>query len=259
VRTPRFLVALAALAAVFFALPLAGLVAEAPWSSFGSTLLTPRVASAVGISLIASGSAVVLALALALPLAWVLARTRFPGRRWLRGLVLLPMVLPPVVAGVGLLTAFGRRGILGGALEAFGISIPFTTAAVVLAATFVSTPFLVVTLEAGLAGLDRRLEDAAATLGASDARILATVVLPGLAPSIAAGMALAWTRALGEFGATITFAGNLRGRTQTMPLAVYETLQTDPAAAIALSVALLAVCLLTVVAARGVLFREPQR
>jgi molybdate transport system permease protein len=169
------------------------------------------------------------------------------------------MVLPPVVAGVGLLTAFGRRGILGGALEAFGISIPFTTAAVVLAATFVSTPFLVVTLEAGLAGLDRRLEDAAATLGASDARILATVVLPGLAPSIAAGMALAWTRALGEFGATITFAGNLRGRTQTMPLAVYETLQTDPAAAIALSVALLAVCLLTVVAARGVLFREPQR
>ena len=256
-RTPRYLVVMAALAAAFFALPLVGLVAEAPWTSVGSTLLSPRVASAVGISLVASGSAVVLGLALALPLAWVLARTRFPGRRWLRGLVLLPMVLPPVVAGVGLLTAFGRRGLLGGALEAIGISIPFTTAAVVLAATFVSTPFLVVTLEAGLLALDRRLEDAAATLGASDARVLMTVVLPGLGPSIAAGMALAWTRALGEFGATITFAGNLRGRTQTMPLAVYETLQTDAEAAIALSVALLAICLLTVVVARGGLFREP--
>ena len=257
-RTPRYLVVLAMLAAGFFALPLVGLLAEASWTSVGSTLLSPRVASAVGISLIASGSAVALGLVLALPLAWVLARTRFPGRRWLRGLVLLPMVLPPVVAGVGLLTAFGRRGLLGGALEAIGISIPFTTAAVVLAATFVSTPFLVVTLEAGLTALDRRLEDAAATLGASDARVLATVVLPGLGPSIAAGMALAWTRALGEFGATITFAGNLRGRTQTMPLAVYETLQTDAEAAIALSIALLAICLLTVVVARGGLFREPR-
>jgi molybdate transport system permease protein len=257
VRTSSVLVALAALAAVFFALPLVGLLAEAPWSAVTTTLLSPRVASAAAISLVASASAVVLGLALAFPLAWVLARTRFRGRRWLRGLVLLPMVLPPVVAGVGLLTAFGRRGLLGGALDAMGISIPFTTVAVVLAATFVSTPFLVVTLEAGLAGLDRRLEDAAATLGASDARILVTVVLPGLAPSIAAGVALAWTRALGEFGATITFAGNLRGRTQTLPLAVYETLQTDAGAAIAISLALLAICLLAVVAVRGGLFREP--
>jgi molybdate transport system permease protein len=168
------------------------------------------------------------------------------------------MVLPPVVAGVGLLTAFGRRGLLGGALAAAGISIPFTTAAVVLAATFVSAPFLVVTLEAGLTGLDRRLEDAAATLGASDARILATVILPGLKPSLAAGVALAWTRALGEFGATITFAGNLRGRTQTMPLAVYEMLQTDAGAAITVSVVLLAISLLSVVAVRGGVFREPR-
>jgi molybdate transport system permease protein len=121
------------------------------------------------------------------------------------------MVLPPVVAGVGLLTAFGRRGLLGGALDAAGLSIPFSTVAVVLAATFVSAPFLVVTLETGLARLDRRLEDAALTLGASDIRVLATVVLPGLRSALAAGIALAWTRALGEFGATITFAGNLPG------------------------------------------------
>ncbi|HYO48170.1 MAG TPA: ABC transporter permease [Gemmatimonadota bacterium] len=256
-RTPRLIAGLAALAAVFFALPLVGLVAETPWGSAGSALLSQQVMRAAGLSVIASTAAVVLGLALAFPLAWVLARAHFPGRRWLRGLVLLPMVLPPVVAGVGLLTAFGRRGLLGGVLEAAGLSIPFTTAAVVLAATFVSAPFLVVTLEAGLVGLDRRLEDAAATLGASDARILVTVVLPGLRPSLAAGIALSWTRALGEFGATITFAGNLRGRTQTMPLAVYEMLQTDAGAAIALSVVLLAICLLAVVAVRGGMFREP--
>ena len=255
-KTPRVVVVVACLAAAYFALPLIGLVALAPWSSARAALLSPQVTSALVLSLLAATAAALLDLVLALPLAWVLARTRFPGRRWLRGLVLLPMVLPPVVAGVGLLTAFGRRGLLGGALEAAGISIPFTTAAVVLAATFVSAPFLVVTLEAGLAGLDRGLEDAAATLGASDARVFRTVVLPGLAPSLAAGTALAWTRALGEFGATITFAGNLRGRTQTMPLAVYEMLQTDPGAAVALSVVLVAICLVTVVAVRGGLFRE---
>ncbi|HUF89928.1 MAG TPA: ABC transporter permease [Gemmatimonadota bacterium] len=256
-RTPRLVVGLAALAAAFFALPLLGLVAAAPWRTAGSMLLAPQVTRAAALSLVAATAAVALGTALAFPLAWVLARTRFPGRRWLRGLVLVPMVLPPVVAGVGLLAAFGRRGLLGGALEAAGVTIPFTTAAVVLAATFVSAPFLVVTLEAGLAGLDRRLEDAAATLGASPARILATVVLPGLKPSLAAGVALAWTRALGEFGATITFAGNLRGRTQTMPLAVYEILQTDAGAAILLSVVLLLVSLLAVVAVRGGLFRDP--
>jgi molybdate transport system permease protein len=256
VRTPLVVAALAAVAAGFFALPLIGLVAEAPWGSVGSALLTRQVARAAALSAVASTVSVCIGLGLALPLAWVLARSRFPGRRWLRGLVVLPMVLPPVVAGVGLLTAFGRRGLLGGGLEAIGISIPFTTAAVVIAATFVSTPFLVVTLEAGLAGLDRRLEDAAATLGASDARVFRTVVLPGLRPSLAAGVALAWTRALGEFGATITFAGNLQGRTQTTPLAVYEILQTDAGAATLLSVALLAVCLVAVVAVRGGLFGE---
>ena len=256
-RTPRLLVGLAVVAAAFFALPLIGLVAEAPWGEAGSALLSPQVTRAAGLSLVAATAAVGLGLALGFPLAWVLARTRFPGRRWVRGLVLVPMVLPPVVAGVGLLTAFGRRGLLGGSLEAVGVTIPFTTAAVVLAATFVSAPFLVVTLEAGLAGLDRGLEEAAATLGASDGRILATVVLPGLRPSLAAGIALAWTRALGEFGATITFAGNLRGRTQTLPLAVYELLQTDAGVAVALSVVLLVVSLLAVVAVRGGLFGEP--
>jgi molybdate transport system permease protein len=258
VRTPGLLVALAVLAAAFFALPLVGLVAEAPWSAVGGALLSPRVTRAALLSLGASTAAVALGLVLAFPLAWVLARTRFPGRRWVRGLVLLPMVLPPVVAGVGLLTAFGRRGLLGGALDAAGISVPFTTFAVVLAATFVSAPFLVVTLEAGLAGLDRGLEEAAATLGASDLRILATVILPGLGPALAAGIALAWTRALGEFGATITFAGNLRGRTQTLPLAVYELLQTDAGAAILVSVVLLAICLAAVALVRSGAFGEPR-
>ena len=255
-RTPGILVGLAILASAFFALPLVGLVAEAPWSAAGSALLSPRATRAALLSLVASTASVALGLGLAFPLAWILARARFPGRRWLRGLVLLPMVLPPVVAGVGLLTAFGRRGLLGGALEAAGISIPFSTIAVVLAATFVSAPFLVVTLEAGLARLDRGLEDAALTLGASDIRVLATVVLPGLRPALAAGIALAWTRALGEFGATITFAGNLRGRTQTLPLAVYEMLQTDAGAAILVSVALLAVCLVAIALVRGGVFEE---
>ncbi len=257
-RTPRILVGLAILAAAFFALPMVGLVAEAPWGVAGSALLSPRATRAALLSLVASTASVALGLGLAFPLAWILARARFPGRRWLRGLVLLPMVLPPVVAGVGLLTAFGRRGLLGGALEAAGISIPFSTVAVVLAATFVSAPFLVVTLEAGLARLDRGLEDAALTLGASDIRVLTTVILPGLRPALAAGVALAWTRALGEFGATITFAGNLRGRTQTLPLAVYEMLQTDAGAAILVSVALLAVCLVAIALVRGGVFEEPR-
>jgi len=257
VRTPRLVVAGAALAAAFFALPVAALVARAPWSAALDVLARPMAREALRISLVASGAAVLLALALALPLAWILARTRFPGRSIVRLIVVLPMVLPPVVAGVGLLAAFGRRGMLGGALEALGVQLPFTLAAAVLAATFVSAPFLVLSLEAGLRGLDPRVEEAAATLGASAPRVAWTVVLPALRPALLAGTGLAWARALGEFGATITFAGNLRGRTQTLPLAVYETLQTDPGAALVLSLGLLGLSALLLVALRGLAARGP--
>jgi molybdate transport system permease protein len=184
--------------------------------------------------------ATAVALVLAAPLAWLLARFDFAGRGALRTLVSLPLVLPPVVGGVALLAAFGRRGLLGGALAAFGIELPFTTAAAILAATFVATPLVATTLEAALAETDRRLEDVAATLGAGPLRILATVVVPQIGPSLVAATALAWARALGEFGATITFAGNLPGRTQTLTLAIYETLQSAPDRAFLLACVLLA-------------------
>jgi molybdate transport system permease protein len=188
---------------------------------------------------------------LGVPLAWVLARVDLPGKRLLRALCVLPMVLPPVVGGVALLAAFGRRGFVGAPIAAAtGVTFPFRLSGVVLAATFVAMPFLVVTVEAGLRGMERRYEDAAATLGASRWTVLRRVTLPMIAPSLAAGMALCWARALGEFGATITFAGNLQGRTQTMPLAVYLQLERDPEAAILLSLVLLAVSVAVLVALR---------
>ena len=185
------------------------------------------------------------------PTALVLARSRFPGRSIVRSLALLPLVLPPVVAGVGLLAAFGRRGVLGRGLAAIGIRLPFTTAGAILASAFVATPLLILTVEAGVRALDRRKEDAAETLGASRWYVLRRVTLPALAPQIVAGLVVAWARALGEFGATITFAGNIRGRTQTLPLAVFEAMQTDPGAAILMSLMLVALSLVALVALRG--------
>jgi molybdate transport system permease protein len=179
-------------------------------------------------------------------------RGSFRGRALVRGLVILPLVMPPVVAGVGLLAAFGRRGIVGTWLyEWFGVQITFTPAAAVLAATFVSYPLAVLALEAGLRGLDQRIEGAASTLGASRWYVLRRVTLPLLGPQIAAALVLSWARALGEFGATITFAGNLPGRTQTLPLAVYEQLQTDQDAAFALSMLLIALAFSVIAALRG--------
>jgi molybdate transport system permease protein len=184
------------------------------------------------------------------PLAWVLARLAFPGRRLLRALVTLPLVLPPVVGGVGLLHAFGRRGVFGPALESLGISLSFSTAGVVLAEAFVAMPFLVVVVEGALAGADRRHEEAAATLGASTWTTFRRVTVPLMAPSVAAGSVLCFARALGEFGATITFAGNLPGTTQTMPLAVYIALESNPEAAVALALVLLAVSIAILLALR---------
>jgi molybdate transport system permease protein len=250
-RPPLLALTAGSLAALFFVLPLAGLLWRAPWSSFGSDLAAPEVRSALRLSLETSLAATVICLAFGLPLAWVLARMEFPGRRLLRALTILPMVLPPVVGGIALIFAFGRRGIVGQYLDRwFGIVLPFTTKGAVLAASFVAMPFLVITVEAGLRAMDRRFEDAAATLGAGRWTTLRRVTLPLIAPSLGAGIALCWARALGEFGATITFAGNLPGVTQTMPLAVYLALETDLEAAIALSLVLLAISLVVLVALR---------
>jgi molybdate transport system permease protein len=248
---PGIFLALGCVAAVFFLLPLTGLIVHAPWSNAIRELTRPAALDALRLSLIVSFSSLLLSFVFGLPLAWLLSRKRFPGRRLLRGLVLVPMVLPPVVGGVALLTAFARFGLLGAALERVGITLPFTPAGAVVAATFVSSPFLIVVLEGGFSSVDRRLEGAAATLGASRARILQTVTLPAMWPAISAGAALCWARALGEFGATITFNGNIQGRTQTLPLDVYQTLQTDFDGAITLSLLLLAVALVVLISLRG--------
>ena len=251
VAPPRPVVLLGVMGLALLVVPLFALTLRTPWRRAGELLSDPVVLQALRLSLTTSLAALVLCTVLGVPLALLFARFDFPGKPFVRALAVLPMVLPPVVGGVGLLAAFGRRGLIGRPLEQLtGITLPFTPAATVLAATFVAMPFLVVTVESGLRLLDRRLEDAAATLGADRWTILRRVVLPMLAPSLAAGMALAWARALGEFGATITFAGNLPGRTQTMPLAVYLELERNPEAAYLLSFLLLAVSVTVLVALR---------
>ena len=228
--------------AAFLLVPLAGLLLRAPWPSLGGLLTDANVAEALRLSLVCATTATVISLVLGVPLAWVLARVRAPGMTLLRALVTLPLVLPPVVGGVALLLAFGRQGVLGRLLESWtGITLPFTTAGVVVAETFVAMPFLVVTVEGAFRAADRGYEEAAATLGASRLGVFRRVTLPMVAPSLGAGAVLCWARALGEFGATITFAGSVPGRTQTLPLAVYLALESDPEAAIALSLVLLVV------------------
>ena len=250
-RVPALLGLLAGLGAAFFILPLAGLLARAPWGDALTALSAPETLEALRLSLVASLTATAVSLLLGVPLAWVYARVEFPGRNLLRALTTLPMVLPPVVGGIALLLAFGRRGLLGMLLErGFGITLPFTTAGVVMAETFVSMPFLVLTVEAGLRSLDSRYEEAARTLGAGRWTVLGRVTLPLIAPSLFAGAVLSWARALGEFGATITFAGNFPGRTQTMPLAVYLLLESRPEASFILSLVLLAVSLAVLVGLR---------
>jgi molybdate transport system permease protein len=250
-RTPLLFVVLAAAGGAFVAMPLLGLLSRVPWASALSTLRSPASTEALRVSLVVSVTATAIAFVLGVPLAWVLARSDFPGRTLVRAIVVLPLVLPPVVAGIGLLAALGRRGLMGRSLGALGVSVPFTTAAAVIAAAFVSFPLLVLAVEAGIRSLDPRLESAALAMGASPGYVLRRVTLPLLVPQLAAGLVLAWARALGEFGATITFAGNLRGVTQTLPLAVFEEGQTDPGAAIVLSVMLVAISLGVLIALRG--------
>jgi molybdate transport system permease protein len=251
VTPPRGAVVLALAAMALLLLPLFGLMVRTPWTRLGPLLADPAVLQALRLSLVSSLAALALSTALGVPLALVFARYDFPGKALIRALAVLPMVLPPVVGGVGLLATFGRRGLVGAPLaQLTGVTIPFSPVAVVLAATFVAMPFLIVTVESGLRLLDRRYEEAAATLGADRWTILRRVVLPLLVPSLAAGMAVCWARALGEFGATITFAGNMPGRTQTMPLAVYLELERNPEAAYLLSFILLVVSVAVLVALR---------
>jgi molybdate transport system permease protein len=248
---PPLLLVPAALALAFLVLPLVALLVRAPWSTLPERLTGPGVADALRLSLVCATCATVLCLLLGVPLAWVLARARFPGRRLVRALVTVPLVLPPVVGGVALLLLLGRRGLVGQHLDAwFGITLPFTTPAVVIAEAFVAMPFLVIAVEGALRGADRRYEDAAATLGASRWTVFRRVTLPLVAPGVSAGAVLCFARALGEFGATITFAGSFPGVTRTMPVEVYLALESDPQTAVVLSLVLLAVSVAVLVSLR---------
>ena len=232
-------------------MPFIALVVRAPWSNAWEILTTEAAVDALRLSLVTSLSATALALVLGVPLAWVQARVAYPGKRFVRALTTLPMVLPPVVGGAALLLAFGRRGLLGRQLGDIGVHLPFTMAGAVVAEAFVAMPFLVLVLEAAFAASDRGLEDAARTLGAGPWTVFRRVTLPLIRPALIAGTVLCWARALGEFGATITFAGNLQGTTQTLPLFVYVKLQgADADAAIVLSLGLLAVAIVVLVGLR---------
>jgi molybdate transport system permease protein len=258
------LLALAASAVLllFLALPFLGLLARVSPAEAWARLFDRRVLDALRLSLVTSALASAAIALLGTPTAWLLATRSFPGKRIFEVLVDLPMVLPPTVAGFALLMAFGRMGLAGRALSALGVSLPFTTLGVVAAQTFMSAPFFIAAARAGFAGVDRRLLDVAATLGASEPFTFMRVVLPLARPALIAGLAMSGARALGEFGATITFAGNLPGTTQTMPLAVYVALQSDLDTAVLLSVLLLLVSFGLLLALRsapaGFLWSRPE-
>jgi molybdate transport system permease protein len=231
-------------------LPVVALVLRVPPARLLERFRDDALLEALRLSLVTSVAATLSVMLLGLPVAYLLATRSFPGKRLIEAMLELPMVLPPTVAGVGLLLAFGRQGLAGGALAALGLSIPFTTLAVIIAQVFVAAPFFIAATRAGLAEVDQRYLDAAATLRSSPSRTLFRVMLPLAFPSLLAGGAMTWARALGEFGATITFAGNMPGVTQTMPLAVYIALQTDLDAAVAMSVLMLALSLSVLVGIR---------
>ncbi len=248
---PALVRAAAAVATAFLVLPLAGLAARTPWDRALAVVTAPATVTALRLSLVVSTAATAAAFALGFPLGWWLARGARRPVAVVRPFVLLPLVLPPVVGGVALLAALGRRGLVGAWLDAAGIRLPFTTLGAVVAAAFVALPLVTLAVEAGFRALDPRLEAAAAVLGASPGFTLRRVTLPLLGAQLAAGLALGWARALGEFGATITFAGNRAGRTQTLPLAIYELLHHDADAAIVLSLGLVAVAAATLALLHG--------
>lgn len=250
-RLPVLAIALAGLGVAFFGLAFVGLLSKVPWSGARHVLASPTARAALRLSLICSLWATAAAVLLGVPVAWVLARVEFRGRSIARALCTLSMVLPPVVAGIALFDAFGRRGLIGQYLDRwFGITLPFTTAGVVVAQTFVAMPFLILTVEAAFRQHDQRVEDAARTLGASRWYVFRRVTFPAVRPGVVAGAVLAWARAIGEFGATITFAGNFPGRTQTMPLAIYLASESNPDEALVLSVVLVVVSFGVLIALR---------
>jgi molybdate transport system permease protein len=250
-RVPLLLAVPAAVALLFLILPLVGLVIRAPWTDAATVLTGAGALQALQLSLITATVSVIIVLLIGVPLAWILARPGLPGVALLRALITIPLVLPPVVGGVALFTVLGRTGLLGRPLYRLtGFAFPFTPYAVILAQVFVALPFLVLSVEGALRASDRRYEEAAATLGARPVTVFRRITLPLIGPGIAAGAVLAWARALGEFGATITFAGNFPGTTRTMPLEVYLALETDPGSALLLSVLLLAVSVAVLVLLR---------
>ena len=257
-RPPALLVVPAGLAAVFLVVPLVALVADTPWSDLWSLLGTREVQEALRLSAVTSGLTVLICLVVGTPLAWLLARVDFPGRSVLRALVVVPLVLPPVVAGVALSSALGRNGLIGGVVrDLTGYTIPFTTAAVVIAHAFVAMPFFVLAVEGAFRSTGAGLDAVAATLGAGRWTTFRRITLPLALPGLLAGCALAWARSLGEFGATITFAGNFPGSTQTMPSLIYTRLQGDVEVARTLSLVLLLVSVLVLGAMRERWLRIP--
>ena len=251
-RPPLVLLVPAAVAALLLIVPLVTLVADTPWHGLGDQLSSGAVGDALWLTVLASACTVVLCLLLGTPLAWLLARVDFPGRSLLRAAVLVPLVLPPVVAGVALVTALGRTGFIGKPLyEWFGLTIPYTTPAVIIAHTFVSLPFYILAVEGALRSAGEGYDAVAATLGADRWTTFRRVTLPLAFPGVVAGAALAWARSLGEFGATITFAGNYPGTTQTMPSLIYTDLQSDPLVARTVSMILLIVSIVVLALLRN--------
>jgi len=249
-RPPQWVIALAAVPAVVLGAPLFALLWRLPWSDLASALSSEAATSALGLSLVTSIAATALCIVFGLPLAWMLSTGTGLTTRVIRALCLLPIVLPPVVGGVALLLAFGRRGLIGQWLADAGVRLSFSTAGVVLAQSFVALPFFVLSVEAALRQLDVEFAEVAHVHGASPIRVFVTVTLPSIAPAVAAGAILAWARALGEFGATVTFAGSLQGTTQTLPLAVYDLLERDPAEAVVLSAVLVVVAVTVLILLR---------
>lgn len=248
---PRWVHLPAGLGAVFVILPLVAMISRVDWPRFAELITSPSSLAALKLSLQTSTASTLMCLLFGVPMALVLARTQFPGQRVVRSLILLPLVLPPVVGGLALLYTFGRRGLLGQSLQVLGLQIAFTTTAVVLAQTFVSLPFLVVALEGTLRTVGHRYEEVAATLGARPTTVLRRVTLPLVLPGLASGAVLSFARALGEFGATLTFAGSLEGVTRTLPLEIYLQRESDADAAVALSLVLVVVAVLVVALAQG--------
>ncbi len=247
---PRWLYVPAAIGAAFVLLPVVAIVARVNWADFGTLITSEASQEALWLSLRTSATSTLLCVLLGTPMAVVLARTSFPGQGVLRSLVLLPLVLPPVVGGIALLYTFGRRGLLGEELELLGLQVAFSTAAVVMAQTFVALPFLVVSLEGALRTAGQRYEVVAASLGAGPTTVFRRVTLPLVLPGLVSGAVLAFARSLGEFGATITFAGSLQGVTRTLPLEIYKQRETDVDAAVALSLVLVVVAVLVIGLAR---------